>query len=147
MAKDFYKAKLTEENLDKFAIKYAQKRNDSISYTTKSGETISLSPTYLIKNLGALEYKYFLGQTLPYHNTELNDSFDIMQLAYIVRENKNVEQWTKNPKVLNQFIQLGNKMRFLQLYMDENIIKSRNYDIVTPVIHKEDEKEHDPLMK
>lgn len=90
------------------------------------------------------EFAYFLAQTKPFHETKLPQSFPISQLAYIINEDGKPELWTRDSKVLMNFVLIGNKIGFIQLDKKDKDITFKRFPGIDAVIHKEktpDEKQ------
>ncbi len=136
---NFIQSKLSHKSLDAFVQKYATTEQDShaIPYTTENGQNIFFYVADVYMELNNIEeFKYLLGQTIPYHST--NAEFPIQDLAFIKNEDGSKQLWTKNSKLLTQFVTIANRLTLLTLKKGskgEPIAKRS--DNVVPVIHKE----------
>ena len=102
------------------------------------GQELPFSPAVAsVSDYGDSEFFYLLGQTLPFHQTEKAEDFPISQLAYILGEQGQKELWTRDSKVLMQFVVIGNKLGFIQLEKKNNELIFTRYPGIKAVIHKE----------
>ena len=135
----FMPSKLSQEALDNFVKKYTRSPHPHCcQYTTKEGGTVTFDANKVIDTLGAIdEFLYFLGQTRPYHITTHAESFPITQLAYIINETGQFELWTNNPKVLSQFVTIGNSLSRILLKKTGNTVTFTRIPSIKAVVHKE----------
>lgn len=107
---NFKRSKLSHKSLDTFVEKYAdtEQKPYTIPYTTENGRTIffHVAKAYMeVDNVK--EFKYLLGQTIPYHST--NKEFPIQDLAFIKNEDGSKQLWTKNSRLLSQFMSIAQR--------------------------------------
>lgn len=88
---------------------------------------------------GAIEeFKYLLAQTYPYHTYTLpTQSFPISEFAFIMDEKQGKHTWTRDSKVLSQFVTIGNKLGYIPMHKQDKTITSRILQNLKPVTHRE----------
>lgn len=113
---NFKPAKLSHKSLDAFVQKHSTtlQKSYSIPYTTENGQNIFLNAASVFMDLDNVEeFKYLLGQTIPYHSNDTH--FPIQDLAWIKNEDGSKQLWTRNSRLLSQFVTMANKLSFLPL--------------------------------
>lgn len=133
-------AKLSQESLDAFVLKYTTSRTGAnpIPYTTKSGQQVQFYPGAVVSTPGAgKEFRYLLGQTVPFHRTTKAEDFSLAQLAFLMGDNGETEIWTRDPKVISQFVEIGNSLGLILLVNRGAEIEFIRYPDIKAIIHKE----------
>ena len=136
---NFNKAKLSHKSLDAFVQKHTatEKKSYTVPYTTENDQNIFLNVASVFMDLDNVEeFKYLLGQTIPYHSTDTR--FPIQDLAWIKNEDGSKQLWTRNSRLLSQFVTMANKLSFLPLTngpKGEPMAERSN--AIVPILHKE----------
>lgn len=137
----FRPSKLNQESLDNFVKKYQSESDPNrIPYITKDGKKICFAlSTVLFDTPGAIEeFKYLLAQTYPYHTyTSPTQSFPISEFAFIMDEKQGKQTWTRDSKVLSQFVTIGNKLGYIPMQKQDKAITSCILQNLKPVTHRE----------
>ena len=133
------KAKLSHKSLDAFVQKHTatEKKSYTVPYTTENGQNIFLNIASVYKDIDNVnEFKYLLGQAIPYHSSDAE--FPIQDLAFIKNEDGSKQLWTRNSRLLSQFVTMANKLSFLPLTKgpkgEPMALRSR---AIEPILHKE----------
>ena len=134
----FRKEQLSPLAVDHFVEHYPSSQG-SFQYVLQSGKIVPFNAAQIFNTNGAREhFAYLLGQTYPYHDSNMLKKFPISQLAFVLDENKKTIPWTTNPKVLSQFITIAQLLGYLELQKDENNnLFFHTVPSVKPIIHKE----------
>lgn len=84
-----------------------------------------------------MEFDYFLGQTMPFHQTESHDNIPVSHLAYIMDANGKPHPWTTDTKVLMNFVLIGNKLGVIPLQKNNNQLTFTKSPSIKPITHRE----------
>ena len=84
------------------------------------------------------EIMYFLGQTLPFHQTNQLDGVFIANLAFIMDENQQPRSWTTNPADVTILTNIAWQLGLIQnIQKTDKGLTFRKFPGIKPIVHRE----------